>query len=116
MSGPATDDLVVDHLTKQYKKLRAVDDLSFAVRSGRVTGFLGPNGAGKTTTLRMLLGLVTPTAGTATIGGRRYTDLADPIKHVGAVLEASSAHRGRTGRNHLRMICKAAGLPESRSD
>ena len=116
MSGPATDDIVVDHLTKQYKKLRAVDDLSFSVRSGRVTGFLGPNGAGKTTTLRMLLGLVTPTAGTATLGGRKYTDLSDPIKHVGAVLEASSAHRGRTGRNHLRMICKAAGLPDSRAD
>ncbi|MFC7277425.1 ABC transporter ATP-binding protein [Paractinoplanes rhizophilus] len=116
MSGPATDDIVVDHLTKQYKKLRAVDDLSFAVRSGRVTGFLGPNGAGKTTTLRMLLGLVTPTAGTATIGGRKYVDLPDPIRRVGAVLEASSAHRGRTGRNHLRMICKAAGLPETRAD
>ncbi|WP_433369957.1 ABC transporter ATP-binding protein [Actinoplanes sp. CA-142083] len=116
MSGPATDDIVVDHLSKQYKKLRAVDDLSFTVRAGRVTGFLGPNGAGKTTTLRMLLGLVTPTAGTATIGGRRYTELHDPIRHVGAVLEASSAHRGRTGRNHLRMICKAAGLPDTRAD
>jgi ABC-2 type transport system ATP-binding protein len=86
------------------------------VRSGRVTGFLGPNGAGKTTTLRMLLGLVTPTAGTATIGGRRYVEITDPIRQVGAVLEASSAHRGRTGRNHLRMICVAAGLPESRAD
>jgi ABC-2 type transport system ATP-binding protein len=116
MSGPATDDIVVDHLTKQYKKLRAVDDLSFTVRTGRVTGFLGPNGAGKTTTLRMLLGLVTPTSGVATIGGQKYTDLHEPIKHVGAVLEASSAHRGRTGRNHLRMICKAAGLPDTRAD
>jgi ABC-2 type transport system ATP-binding protein len=116
MTAPATDDIVVDHLSKQYKKLRAVDDLSFSVRSGRVTGFLGPNGAGKTTTLRMLLGLVTPTAGTATIGGRRYTELSDPIRHVGAVLEASSAHRGRSGRNHLRMICRAAGLPDTRAD
>ena len=116
MSAPASDDIVVDHLTKQYKKLRAVDDLSFRVRSGRVTGFLGPNGAGKTTTLRMLLGLVTPTAGTATIGGRKYTELDHPIQHVGAVLEASSAHRGRTGRNHLRMICKASGLPDARAD
>ena len=116
MTAPATDDIVVDHLSKQYKKLRAVDDLSFSVRSGRVTGFLGPNGAGKTTTLRMLLGLVTPTAGTATIGGRKYTDLSDPVKHVGAVLEASSAHRGRSGRNHLRMICRAAGLPDTRAD
>ncbi|MET0426098.1 MAG: ATP-binding cassette domain-containing protein, partial [Actinoplanes sp.] len=85
-------------------------------RSGRVTGFLGPNGAGKTTTLRMLLGLVTPTSGTATIGGARYVDLTDPVQHVGAVLEASSAHRGRTGRNHLRVICRAAGLPDKRSD
>ncbi|GIF24691.1 ABC-2 type transport system ATP-binding protein [Actinoplanes tereljensis] len=116
MTGPASDAIVVDHLSKQYKKLRAVDDLSFTVRSGRVTGFLGPNGAGKTTTLRMLLGLVTPTSGNATIGGERYTELHDPIRHVGAVLEASSAHRGRSGRNHLRMICRAAGLPDSRAD
>nr|WP_221375763.1 ABC transporter ATP-binding protein [Actinoplanes polyasparticus] len=116
MSAPGTDEIVVDHLTKQYKKLRAVDDLSFKVRSGRVTGFLGPNGAGKTTTLRMLLGLVTPTAGTATFGSQKYIDLPDPVREVGAVLEASSAHRGRTGRNHLRMICRAAGLPDSRAD
>src|SRR3954452_15950159 len=108
MSAPASDDIVVDHLTKQYKRLRAVDDLSFKVRAGRVTGFLGPNGAVKTTTLRMLLGLVTPTAGHATIRGPRYTHLPDPIRQVGAVLEASSAHRARTGRNHLRMICRAA--------
>ena len=106
----------MDNLTKQYKKVRAVDGLSFGVRSGRVTGFLGPNGAGKTTTLRMLLNLVTPTAGTATIGGRRYVDLEHPIRHVGAVLEASSAHRGRTGINHLRVICAAAGLPAQRAD
>ncbi|MCY1140587.1 ABC transporter ATP-binding protein [Actinoplanes sp. Pm04-4] len=116
MSAPGTDEIVVDHLTKQYKKLRAVDDLSFRVRSGRVTGFLGPNGAGKTTTLRMLLGLVTPTAGTATFGNQKYVDLPDPVREVGAVLEASSAHRGRTGRNHLRMICRAAGLPDTRAD
>ncbi|GIE93991.1 ABC transporter ATP-binding protein [Paractinoplanes rishiriensis] len=116
MGGPEPDEIVVDHLTKQYKRLRAVDDLSFRVRPGRVTGFLGPNGAGKTTTLRMLLGLVTPTSGTATFGSRRYHDLEEPIKRVGAVLEASSAHRGRTGRNHLRMICKATGLPDSRAD
>jgi ABC-2 type transport system ATP-binding protein len=109
-------EIAVQNLTKQYKKLRAVDDLSFSVRSGRVTGFLGPNGAGKTTTLRMLLNLVTPTAGTATIGGRRYADLDQPIRHVGAVLEASSAHRGRTGINHLRVICRAAGLPRERAD
>jgi ABC-2 type transport system ATP-binding protein len=116
MDRPYSDEIVVDHLTKQYKKLRAVDDLSFRVRTGRVTGFLGPNGAGKTTTLRMLLGLVTPTAGSATFGGNKYAELHDPIRRVGAVLEASSAHRGRTGRNHLRMICRAAGLPDTRAD
>ncbi|MEU4687604.1 ATP-binding cassette domain-containing protein [Actinoplanes sp. NPDC023714] len=104
----------VEHLTKEYGKLRAVDDLSFTVRAGRVTGFLGPNGAGKTTTLRMLLGLVAPTSGEATIGGRRYTELTDPVRHVGAVLEASGAHRGRSGRDHLRTICTAAGLPAAR--
>jgi ABC-2 type transport system ATP-binding protein len=114
--SPGSDEIVVRNLTKQYKKLRAVDDLSFTVRSGRVTGFLGPNGAGKTTTLRMLLGLVQPTAGTATIGGRHYLDLDHPIQHVGAVLEASSAHKGRTGLNHLRVICAAAGLPRSRAE
>jgi ABC-2 type transport system ATP-binding protein len=114
VNGPA--EIVVDRLSKQYKQLRAVDDLSFTVRAGRVTGFLGPNGAGKTTTLRMLLNLVTPTSGTATIGGRRYVDLDEPIRHVGAVLEASSAHKGRTGLNHLRVICRAAGLPQQRAD
>ena len=111
-----SEEIVVSHLTKLYKSLRAVDDLSFTVHSGRVTGFLGPNGAGKTTTLRMLLGLVTPSAGTATFGGVRYNDLDQPIRHVGAVLEASSAHKGRTGLNHLRMICTAAGLPWQAAD
>jgi ABC-2 type transport system ATP-binding protein len=108
--------IVVSGLTKQYKRVRAVDDLSLTVQPGRVTGFLGPNGAGKTTTLRMLLNLVTPTAGTATIGGRRYADLPDPVHTVGAILEASAAHKGRTGRNHLRVICAAAGLPAKRAD
>src|SRR5687767_12415820 len=108
--------IVVSGLTKQYKNVRAVDNLSFTVEPGRVTGFLGPNGAGKTTTLRMLLNLVKPTAGTATIGGRRYADLTDPLHTVGAVLEASSAHKGRTGINHLRVICAAAGFPRSRAD
>ena len=108
--------IVVDGLTKVYKNLRAVDDLSFTVQAGRVTGFLGPNGAGKTTTLRMLLNLVQPTAGTATIGGRRYADLPEPIREVGAILEASAAHKGRTGRNHLRVLCRAAGLPKQRAD
>ena len=111
-----TGQIIVSGLTKQYKTVRAVDNLSFTVEPGRVTGFLGPNGAGKTTTLRMLLNLVTPTAGTATIGGSRYADLADPLRTVGAVLEASSAHKGRTGINHLRVICAAAGLPKERAD
>ncbi|MFC6014749.1 ABC transporter ATP-binding protein [Plantactinospora solaniradicis] len=108
--------IVVSGLTKHYGNVRAVDNLSFTIEPGRVTGFLGPNGAGKTTTLRMLLNLVTPTAGTATISGTRYADLPDPIRHVGAVLEASSAHKGRTGINHLRVVCAAAGLPKQRAD
>ena len=112
----ADNEIVVEGLTKDFRKVRAVDDLSFTVRPGRVTGFLGPTGAGKTTTLRMILGLVTPTRGTATIGGQRYADLAEPVRRVGAVLEASSFHRGRTGRNHLLVICDAAGLPASRAD
>jgi ABC-2 type transport system ATP-binding protein len=112
----ADDGIRVDGLTKLYKNVRAVDGLSFEARPGRVTGFLGPNGAGKTTTLRMLLNLVRPTSGTATIGGRRYADLPDPIRQVGAILEASGAHRGRSGRNHLRMLCDAAGIPISRAD
>ena len=108
--------IVVDGLTKKYKGVTAVDDLSFTVDPGRVTGFLGPNGAGKTTTLRMVLSLVRPTAGTATIGGHRYVDLEAPSREVGAVLEASSAHKGRTGRNHLRACCLTVGLPFSRAD
>src|SRR6266545_2960997 len=87
--------IVVSNLTKYFGKVRAVDDLSFEVEPGTVTGFLGPNGAGKTTTLRCLLGLVTPTRGTATIGGRRYANLPDPLGTVGAALEASSFHPGR---------------------
>ncbi|GAB3954442.1 ABC transporter ATP-binding protein [Micromonospora vulcania] len=115
--SPTSDgQIVVSGLTKQYKNVRAVNNLSFTVAAGRVTGFLGPNGAGKTTTLRMLLNLVTPTAGTATISGQRYADLAQPLRHVGAILEASSAHKGRTGINHLRVICAAAGLPKQRAD
>ena len=108
--------IAVAGLTKHYKEVRAVDGLSFEVEPGRVTGFLGPNGAGKTTTLRMILNLVRPTAGTATIGGVRYADLPDPVGTVGAVLEASAAHKGRTARNHLRILCRAAGLPDRRAD
>src|SRR4051794_253128 len=108
--------IAADGLVKQYADVTAVDDLSFSVEPGRVTGFLGPNGAGKTTTLRMVLNLVTPTKGTATIGGRRYADLEEPTRVVGAVLEASAAHAGRTGRHHLQAACLATGLPLGRAD
>jgi ABC-2 type transport system ATP-binding protein len=103
-------------LTKRFGTVTAVDDLSFTVQPGRVTGFLGPNGAGKTTTLRILLSLVTPTAGTATIGGRPYVDLPDPQRSVGALLEASSFHSGRTARNSLRVAAGPAGIPDGRVD
>src|SRR5262245_35075957 len=117
MGNVITDgEIVVSGLTKHYKQVKAVDGLSFTIEPGRVTGFLGPNGAGKTTTLRMVLNLVTPTAGTATIGGQRYADLTEPLRAVGAVLEASAAHKGRSGRNHLRIVCAAAGFPQKRVD
>jgi ABC-2 type transport system ATP-binding protein len=108
--------IAIEGLTKRFGDLVAVDDLSFEVDQGTVVGFLGPNGAGKTTTLRTLLGLVTPTAGRARIDGRPYRELADPIRHVGAVLEASSFHPGRGARNHLRVVATAAGLPYARAD
>ncbi|HEX6514701.1 MAG TPA: ATP-binding cassette domain-containing protein [Nocardioidaceae bacterium] len=102
-------------LTKVFGRTRAVDDLSFSVRPGLVTGFLGPNGAGKTTTLRCLLGLVAPTAGSATIGGRRYHDLEDPVGTVGASLEAAGFHPGRTGRAHLEGMALGAGTDRARA-
>jgi ABC-2 type transport system ATP-binding protein len=103
-------------LTKRFGPVLAVDQLSFTVERGTVVGFLGPNGAGKTTTLRMLLGLVRPDAGTATINGRCYADLAEPLHQVGAVLEASSFHPGRTARNHLRVQALAGQADPSRID
>lgn len=108
--------LEVRSLTKRFGSVLAVDDLSFTVAPGRVTGFLGPNGAGKTTTLRILLGLVRPTSGQATIGGRRYADLADPLHTVGASLEATGFHPGRSARNHLRVQAATSGVPTSRVD
>jgi ABC-2 type transport system ATP-binding protein len=108
--------ITIQGLTKRFGDVLAVDDLSFEVDQGTVVGFLGPNGAGKTTTLRTLLGLVTPTAGTARIDGKPYRELADPVHHVGAVLEASSYHPGRSARNHLRVVATAAGLPLNRAD
>jgi ABC-2 type transport system ATP-binding protein len=103
-------------LTKRFGPVLAVDRLSFAVEPGEVVGFLGPNGAGKTTTLRMLLGLVRPDAGTATINGSSYPDLPEPLHQVGAVLEASSFHPGRTARNHLRLQALAGVADPSRID
>ena len=108
--------IVVSGLGKHFGSVQAVNDLSFTVEQGSVTGFLGPNGAGKTTTLRMLLGLVTPDAGSATIGGQAYADLREPMRQVGAVLESSAYHPARTARNHLRVYCAAAGLPDRRAD
>jgi ABC-2 type transport system ATP-binding protein len=106
----------VDHLTKRYRRATAVDDLSFSIPRGRITGFLGPNGAGKTTTLRVLLGLVLPTSGRATVAGRRYRELDAPLRTVGAVLEASNYHPARSGRNQLRVLATAAGISRSRVD
>ena len=106
--------LSVRHLSKSFGPVRAIDDLSFTASSGRVTGFLGPNGAGKTTTLRVLLGLVKPDAGTALIGGVPYAGLPSPITTVGAVLEATAFHPGRTARRHLDCLRVAAGLPAER--
>ncbi len=108
--------ITVSGLTKRFGSLTAVDQLDFTVEPGRITGFLGPNGAGKTTTLRMLLGLVRPTAGTATIGGVAYHDLPDPLGTVGAALEATNFHPGRTGRDHLRVLATAGGVPLGRAD
>jgi ABC-2 type transport system ATP-binding protein len=108
--------LTVESLTKEFGSVRAVDDLSFTVAPGRVTGFLGPNGAGKTTTLRCLLGLVSPTSGRTLIAGRAYRDLPDPTHTVGASLEASGFHPGRTARDHLRILARAGGVEPSRVD
>ena len=106
--------LNVDHLTKRYGTVAAVDGLSFEVGPGRVTGYLGPNGAGKTTTLRMLLGLTTPTSGTATINGVRYRDLPNPARTVGAALEADTFQPGRSAIEHLRILATAAGISRRR--
>ena len=108
--------VVVERLTKRFGHVLAVDNLSFALQAGTVTGFLGPNGAGKTTTLRMLLGLVRPTAGKALVFGRSYREDPEPARRVGAVLEAADFHPGRSGREHLITLALAAGLPVARVD
>ena len=104
----------VEHLTKRFRRTTAVDDLSFRIRDGAITGFLGPNGAGKTTTLRIILGLVRPTSGRATVKGSAYQRLKEPLRQVGAVLEATSFHPGRSGRDHLRVVAASAGIEQSR--
>jgi ABC-2 type transport system ATP-binding protein len=108
--------LELDQLTKHFGPVVAVDQVSFSVEQGSIVGFLGPNGAGKTTTLRMLLGLVTPTSGTATINGRPYRELPQPRHVVGAVLEASNPYPGRSARDHLRIEALAGNAPRSRVD
>src|SRR4028119_1834175 len=106
--------ITVDSLTKKYRGVTAVNDISFATRAGRVTAFLGPNGAGKSTTMRMLVGLATPTSGNATIGGHRFTSLANPGLEVGVMLDASAQHAGRTGRDLRTIAQRATGLAPSR--
>ena len=106
----------VENLRKRFGSVVAVDGLSFRAEPGSITGFLGPNGAGKSTTLRTILGLVHPDAGDATVLGQSYRELEQPLHRVGAVLEASEVHPGRSGRNHLRVLTTAAGLPRSRVD
>jgi ABC-2 type transport system ATP-binding protein len=101
-------------LTKRFGQKLAVDHLSFTVQPGRVTGFLGPNGAGKSTTMRLILGLDRPNSGSATIDGKRYEDLTNPLRQVGALLEAKSVHTGRSARNHLLFLAQTQGLPASR--
>lgn len=103
-------------LTKEYGGVRAVERLTFSVLPGKVTGFLGPNGSGKSTTLRLVLGLDRPTSGTATLGGTPYRRLKDPLRHVGALLDAGAAHRSRTARDHLRVLAASNRVPERRVD
>jgi ABC-2 type transport system ATP-binding protein len=113
MAAPPVE---VRGLTKRYGATTAVDDLSFSIRRGAITGFLGPNGAGKSTTLRALLGLIAPIAGNARVEGVGYAELPDPLGTVGAVLESDSFHPGRSGRNHLRILAAGAGVPAARVD
>ncbi len=103
-------------LTKRYRAAVAVDDLSFTVRPGVVTGFVGPNGAGKTTTMRLILGLDKPSAGTVTVGGKPYPQLASPMREVGALLDARAVHGGRSARSHLLCLAQTNGIPARRVD
>jgi ABC-2 type transport system ATP-binding protein len=110
------DMIEITHVTKRYGSITAVDDLSFHLEPGQVTGFLGPNGAGKTTTMRMILGLDRPSAGEITIDGRRYRDLPAPLTEVGALIDAKALQGGRSAYNHLRVLATSNGLPKSRVD
>ncbi len=117
MRVPTRDAVIgVQGLTKRYGDVTAVDDLTFSLEAGTVTGFLGPNGAGKSTTLRLLLGLAEPTAGKALVFGRRYRELDQPARRAGAVLESNDFDPGRSGRDHLRVLALAAEIPSSRVD
>jgi ABC-2 type transport system ATP-binding protein len=109
-------ELEVRNLSKRFGKTLAVDDLSFSVDAGQVTGFLGPNGAGKTTTMRALLGLVRPSAGEALVDGRPPAEMEDPLRTIGAALEATAFHPGRSGRDHLRVLAASAGIAARRVD
>jgi ABC-2 type transport system ATP-binding protein len=108
--------IAVDALTKRYGAVTAVDTLSFRLTPGRITGFLGPNGAGKSTTMRVLLGLARPTSGRATIDGRPYAELPDPMRRIGALLDPNVFHPGRSGRTALRIVARPAGIPDGRVD
>jgi ABC-2 type transport system ATP-binding protein len=110
------DTIAISGITKSYGRTRAVDDLSFTVEPGRVTGFLGPNGAGKSTTMRVVLGLDRPDSGAATIAGVAYAELRQPLCRVGALLEARALHPGRTARQHLRFLAHSQGIPAARID
>ena len=117
-SGDARPGLVleIDHVSKRYRKNLVLEDLSFTVQPGRVTGFLGPNGSGKSTTMKILLDLASADHGRATIGGSRYRELADPARTVGVVLEPNAFHPGRSGRSHLRILADASGVAQERVD
>ena len=108
--------LAVEHLTKRYGDHTVVDDLTFTVEPGKVTGFLGPNGSGKSTTMKMMLDLATADRGRATIAGQRYRELPNPSRIVGAMIESDAFHPGRSGRNHLRILADATGVPLHRVD
>ena len=116
MTPPTDRSVIIEHLTKRYGDHTVVDDLSFSVAPGRVTGFLGPNGSGKSTTMKMMLDLASADRGRATIGGQRYRDLDDPARTVGAMIEFDAFHPGRSGRNHLRVLADATGIPHHRVD